>query len=65
VIRATAAAFGVVFGFALSWTGLADPSFIHKMLSPQTAYPYLLMATSVALTSRRPGCSRGATPAHS
>ena len=34
----------------LSWTGLADPSFIHKMLSLQTAYPYLLMATSIALT---------------
>jgi uncharacterized membrane protein YedE/YeeE len=50
VIRATAAGFGVVFGFVLSWTGLADPSFIHKMLSLQTAYPYLLMATSIALT---------------
>ena len=50
MIRATAASFGVVFGFVLSWTGLADPSFIHKMLSLQTAYPYLLMATSIALT---------------
>jgi uncharacterized membrane protein YedE/YeeE len=50
VIRATAAGFGIVFGFVLSWTGLADPSFIHKMLSLQTAYPYLLMATSIALT---------------
>jgi uncharacterized protein len=50
VIRATAAGFGVLFGFVLSWTGLADPSFIHKMLSLQTAYPYLLMATSIALT---------------
>jgi uncharacterized membrane protein YedE/YeeE len=50
VIRSTAAAFGVVFGFVLSWAGLADPSFIHKMLSLQTAYPYLLMATSIALT---------------
>jgi uncharacterized membrane protein YedE/YeeE len=50
VIRAAAAGFGVVFGFVLSWTGLADPSFIHAMLSLQTAYPYLLMATSIALT---------------
>ena len=50
MIRATAVAFGIVFGFVLSWTGLADPSFIHKMLSLQTAYPYLLMATSIALT---------------
>lgn len=50
MIRAASVAFGVVFGFVLSWTGLADPSFIHRMLSLQTAYPYLLMATSIALT---------------
>jgi len=37
MIRAASVAFGVVFGFVLSWTGLADPS-------------YLLMATSIALT---------------
>jgi hypothetical protein len=39
VIRAASVAFGVVFGFVLSWTGLADPSFIHRMLSLRTAYP--------------------------
>jgi uncharacterized membrane protein YedE/YeeE len=50
MIRAAAVAFGVVFGFVLSWTGLADPSFIHRMLSLQTAYPYLLMTTSIGLT---------------
>jgi uncharacterized membrane protein YedE/YeeE len=49
-VRALAAGFGVAFGFLLGWTGFSDPSFIHRMLSLQTAYPYLVMATSIGLS---------------
>jgi uncharacterized membrane protein YedE/YeeE len=49
VTRAVAVAFGVVFGFAISWGQFTDPDRLREMLLLQDAYLYLMMATAVAI----------------
>lgn len=47
-IRAVAGALGVVFGFLLAWSTMADPDAIRRMLLLEDAYLYLVFALSVA-----------------
>jgi uncharacterized protein len=44
-----ACAFGVAFGFLLSWGTLTDPGTIERMLRLQEAYVFLMMASAVAV----------------
>ena len=46
-VRAVAAALGVVFGFLLAWSTMADPDAIRRMLLLDDAYLYLVFALSV------------------
>jgi uncharacterized protein len=48
-VRAAAAGFGAVFGFAISWGQFTDPDRIRDMLLLNDAYLYLMMATAVAI----------------
>jgi uncharacterized membrane protein YedE/YeeE len=48
-VRAAAAGFGVVFGFAISWGQFTDPDRIRDMLLLNDPYLYLMMATAVAI----------------
>ena len=48
-VRATAAGFGALFGFALSWGQFTDPDRIRDMLLLQDPYLYLMMAAAVAI----------------
>jgi uncharacterized protein len=48
-VRITAVAFGVVFGFAISWGQFIDPDRIREMLLLEDPYLYLMMATSVTV----------------
>jgi uncharacterized membrane protein YedE/YeeE len=48
-VRATAAAFGCLFGFAISWGQFTDPDRIRDMLLLNDPYLYLMMATAVAI----------------
>jgi uncharacterized membrane protein YedE/YeeE len=48
-LRAAAAGFGVVFGFAISWGQFTDPDRIRDMLLLKDPYLYLMMATAVAI----------------
>ena len=56
-----ATAFGLAFGFLLSWGTLTDPDTIHDMLRLRDAYVFLMMGAAVAvgfagvkLLTRRP-----------
>jgi uncharacterized membrane protein YedE/YeeE len=44
-----ALAFGVAFGFLLSWGTLTDPATIERMLRLQEAYVFLMMGAAVAV----------------
>jgi len=46
-VRAAAAGFGAVFGFAISWGQFTDPDRIREMLLLEDPYLYLMMATAV------------------
>lgn len=48
-VRLAALAFGLVFGFAISWGQFTDPDQIRAMLLLQDPYLYLMMATAVAV----------------
>jgi uncharacterized protein len=48
-VRAAAAGFGAVFGFAISWGQFTDPDRIRDMLLLSDPYLYLMMATAVAI----------------
>lgn len=48
-VKATSAAFGVLFGFLLSWGQLTDPDVILRMLRLESAYVYLVMASGIAV----------------
>jgi uncharacterized protein len=48
-VRAAAAGFGAVFGFAISWGQFTDPDRIREMLLLNDPYLYLMMATAVAV----------------
>jgi uncharacterized membrane protein YedE/YeeE len=48
-VRAAALGLGLVFGFALSWSGMTDPDLIRQMLLLQDAYFFLVMASSMAV----------------
>lgn len=48
-VRLTAIALGVVFGFALSWSGMTDPDEIRQMLLLEDAYFFLVMFSSMAV----------------
>ena len=48
-VRAAAAGFGAVFGFAISWGQFTDPDRIRDMLLLEDPYLYLMMATAVAI----------------
>jgi uncharacterized membrane protein YedE/YeeE len=48
-VRATAAGFGALFGFAISWGQFTDPDRIRDMLLIRDPYLYLMMATAVAI----------------
>ena len=48
-IRVVSAAFGVAFGFLLSWGKLTDPEVIGRMLRLESAYVYLVMASAIAV----------------
>ena len=45
--KVVATAFGVAFGFLLSWGRLTDPGVIREMLLLQDAYVFLMMASAV------------------
>jgi len=47
-VRAAAAGFGALFGFAISWGQFTDPDRIRDMLLLEDPYLYLMMATAVA-----------------
>lgn len=49
MLRATAAAIGVVFGFTLAWAGLAEPDVIRRALLLESAYLYEIFAVAVPL----------------
>lgn len=48
-VRLAALAFGIVFGFAISWGQFTDPDRIRAMLLLADPYLYLMMATAVAV----------------
>ena len=45
--RATAAVIGVVFGFTLAWSGMADPDVIRRGLLVESSYLYILFAAAL------------------
>jgi uncharacterized membrane protein YedE/YeeE len=48
-VRAAAAGFGAVFGFAISWGQFTHPDRIRDMLLLNDAYMYLMLGTAVAI----------------
>ena len=50
-MRAAAAAVGVVFGFTLAWSGLADPDVIRRGLLFEDFYLFALFAVALATAS--------------
>lgn len=48
-VRAAAAAFGVAFGFLISWGQFTDPDRIREMLLLEDSYLYLMMFSAVAV----------------
>lgn len=48
-LRVTAVGLGLVFGFALSWSGMTDPDLIRRMLLLEDAYFFLVMFSSMAV----------------
>lgn len=48
-IRNAAVVLGVVFGFALAWSGMTDPDLIRRMLLLEDAYFFLVMCSSMAV----------------
>lgn len=46
--RGAGAAVGVVFGFVLTWSGMADPDVIREALILEDSYLYLMFASAVA-----------------
>jgi uncharacterized membrane protein YedE/YeeE len=46
-MRAAAAAIGVVFGFTLAWSGMADPDVIRSGLLLESAYLFLFFAAAL------------------
>jgi uncharacterized protein len=48
-VRIASVGFGMVFGFLISWAQVTDPDVIQDMLQLQSAYVYLLMASSIAV----------------
>jgi uncharacterized membrane protein YedE/YeeE len=48
-VRATAAGFGALFGFAISWGQFTEPDRIRDMLLLQDPYLYLMIVTAVAI----------------
>ncbi len=49
VIRGVAAAFGVAFGFLISWGQFTDPDRIREMLLLEDPYLYLMMLSAIAV----------------
>lgn len=47
--RAVAVAFGVAFGFLLSWGQMTNPDVIRRMLLLEDAYLFLMMGSAVAV----------------
>jgi hypothetical protein len=47
-MRLAAAAIGVVFGFALAWSGMSDPDVIRSGLLLESAYLFLFFAAALA-----------------
>jgi uncharacterized protein len=54
-IPVVGAALGIVFGFAVAWSGMTDPDLIRRMLLLEDAYFFLVMFSSmvVAFTGLR------------
>lgn len=50
-MRALALAVGVGLGFVFDWARLTDPETFHRMLTLESAYVYLLMATAVVVAA--------------
>jgi uncharacterized membrane protein YedE/YeeE len=48
-VRSVAVALGLVFGFALAWSGMTDPDLIRRMLLLEDAYFFLVMCSSIAV----------------
>lgn len=48
-VRVAALGLGLVFGFALSWSGMTDPDLIRRMLLLEDAYFFLVMGSSMAV----------------
>ncbi len=48
-VRAAAAAFGIAFGFLISWGQFTDPDRIRDMLLLQDPYLYLMMFSAIAV----------------
>jgi uncharacterized membrane protein YedE/YeeE len=46
-MRAAAAVIGVVFGFTLAWSGMADPDVIRSGLLLESAYLFLFFAAAL------------------
>ena len=50
-VRFAAAAFGVAFGFLISWGQFTDPDRIRDMLLLEDPYLYLMMFSAIAVAS--------------
>jgi uncharacterized membrane protein YedE/YeeE len=48
-VRAAAAAFGIAFGFLISWGQFTDPDRIRDMLLLEDPYLYLMMFSAIAV----------------
>lgn len=48
-VRAAAAAFGIAFGFLISWGQFTDPDRIREMLLLEDPYLYLMMFSAIAV----------------
>ena len=48
-VRATAVGLGIVFGFALAWSGMTNPDVIRRMLLLEDVYLFLVMFSSMAV----------------
>lgn len=48
-LRVTAGGLGIVFGFALAWSGMTDPDLIRRMLLLEDAYFFLVMFSSMVV----------------
>jgi uncharacterized membrane protein YedE/YeeE len=48
-VPAVAVALGLVFGFALAWSGMTDPDLIRRMLLLEDLYFFFVMFSSMAV----------------